>query len=61
MNYELEQHAREELVCLGCNGPKETGPIVCWDCFKRRQDGAGPFKYFGGSFSDWLRESRRWQ
>jgi hypothetical protein len=50
---ELEVRARTETVCRGCNGEKETGLIVCWPCFKHHED-IVPFKYFDGTFSQWL-------
>ena len=43
---ELEERARTETVCRGCNGEKETGLIVCWNCWSVRED-IIPFKYFG--------------
>ena len=46
---ELEERAR----CRSCNGEKETGLIVCWPCFKYRED-IVPFKYFDGTLSQWL-------
>jgi len=50
---ELETIARTETVCRGCNEPKATGLIVCWPCFKYRED-IVPFKYFDGTLSEWL-------
>ena len=41
------------MVCRGCGGVKELGLIVCWPCFKYRDD-IVPFKYFGGTLSEWL-------
>ena len=35
---QLEERARTETVCRGCNGEKGTGLIVCWPCFKYRED-----------------------
>jgi len=52
-SYRLEEQARTETVCRGCGGEKELGLIVCWPCFKYRDD-IVPFKYFGGRFSEWL-------
>jgi hypothetical protein len=49
----LEEAARTETVCRGCDGTKETGLVVCWSCFKLRDD-VMPFKYFDGTFSEWL-------
>ena len=51
--YLLEEQARTETVCRGCGGEKGTGLIVCWPCFKYRDD-VVPFKYFDGTFWDWL-------
>lgn len=50
-----ESHARTLTTCPGCGKPKETGCIVCWHCFKRRED-ICPFKYYEGSLADWLNE-----
>lgn len=49
----LEEIARQETNCRGCNRPKEIGLVVCWDCFKYRKDTI-PFKYFNESFEAWL-------
>ena len=50
----LEEQARKETTCRGCGTVKELGMVVCWQCFKYRQD-VTPLKYFQGEFSDWLR------
>ena len=50
---ELEERARTETVCRGCNGEKGTGLIVCWPCFTYREDTV-PFKDFDGTLSQWL-------
>jgi hypothetical protein len=47
-----EEATRKSAICLGCGDGKGTDMIVCWECFKR---GVEPYKYFGGSFCDWLR------
>ena len=52
-SYELEEQARTETVCRGCGGEKEIGLIVCWPCFKSRED-IVPIKYFDGTFWEWL-------
>jgi hypothetical protein len=52
-DYELEEQARTETVCRGCGGEKELELIVCWPCFKYRDD-IVPFKYFDGTFTEWL-------
>ena len=49
----MEEQARQEPFCVGCGRPKSIGLIVCWHCFKSRRD-ITPFKYYEGSFSDWL-------
>ena len=52
-SYELEEQARTETLCRGCGGEKEIGLIVCWPCFKYRED-IVPFQDFGGPLSEWL-------
>ena len=49
----LEEHVRTETICRGCGEAKEAGLIVCWICFKYRED-IVPFKYFGGTLAEWL-------
>lgn len=44
--------ARELDVCPGCGEPKEPGLIVCWPCFKYRED-IVPYKDFDGTFEQW--------
>ena len=51
--HQLEEQARTEAFCRGCGGEKEAGLIVCWPCFKYRDD-IVPFKYFDGTFEEWL-------
>jgi len=46
-----EDKQRDKLICAGCGKPKDTGLIVCWECFKR---GPNPYKYFQGTFEQWL-------
>jgi hypothetical protein len=36
---------RNETVCRGCGKAKGAGDLVCWGCFKYRED---CFKYFCG-------------
>jgi len=43
--YPTEAEAREATVCPGCGKAKETGLIVCWQCFKYRTD-CTPMKYW---------------
>jgi len=50
---ELERRARGMDTCLGCARPKAVGLVVCWDCFKRRQD-VTSFKYWAGDLAGWL-------
>lgn len=49
----LEERARSETFCRGCGGAKEAGLVVCWPCYKHRDD-VMPFKYFDGTFTQWL-------
>lgn len=50
----LAQEARKSPTCLGCDGPKGQGCIVCWNCWKYRRD-IVPFKaYVGGTLREWL-------
>jgi hypothetical protein len=49
----LEERVRIETVCRGCGEAKETGLMVCWPCFKYRED-IVPLKYFNGTFEEWL-------
>jgi hypothetical protein len=52
-SYALEEQARTETFCRGCGGEKEDGLIVCWPCFKYRED-IVPYKEFNGTFEEWL-------
>ena len=49
---DLETKARTETTCRGCGKPKETGPIVCWNCWHDEDHG---FKYFDGTLEEWLK------
>lgn len=51
-----EEMAREEVVCRGCGNTKEGsgGQIVCWSCWKTDEHPYTPFKYFHGTFAEWL-------
>lgn len=53
-----ENDARHENFCRGCGGYKESdlGPIVCWSCWKGESLPFTPYKYFTGSFMEWLAE-----
>lgn len=44
--------ARNSSECIGCGQPNPAGCIVCWDCFKHRED-VTPLKWFGGTFFEW--------
>ena len=48
-----EKEIREETICRGCGRIKDKGLIVCWYCFKYRKD-IVPWKYFEGTFANWL-------
>ena len=48
-----EEATRKDGFCLGCGGVKGEGCIVCWECFKYRED-VEPYKYWGGGFFSWL-------
>lgn len=48
-----ESHLRALTTCCGCGGHKDTGCVVCWQCFKYRED-ITPLKYDGRSVADWL-------
>jgi hypothetical protein len=49
----LEEHVRTETTCRACDEAKEIGLVVCWLCFKYRED-IVPLKYFDGTFTEWL-------
>lgn len=54
-----ESTARHENFCRGCGGHKESStgqPIVCWSCWKGECSLFTPFKYFTGTFAEWLAE-----
>lgn len=54
-----ELAARHENFCRGCGGHKEseTGlPVVCWSCWKGESLPFTPYKYFAGTFAEWLAE-----
>jgi len=52
-----ETNIRQSGICPGCGNLKPAGCLVCWHCFKRRQD-VTPLKYFDGSVNKWLRMVR---
>lgn len=39
MPQDAERAARLATSCPGCGQPKEIGLVVCWPCFKYREDG----------------------
>lgn len=49
-----ETQARAMTICPACGRGKTYQALVCWNCFKYRQD-ITPLKYSGLSFRDWLR------
>lgn len=50
-----EREARLSPICIGCGRPTNCpGGLVCWDCFKRRED-VTPLKYSGQTFEEWQR------
>jgi hypothetical protein len=48
-----EDQARKITKCLGCGCDKGLSAVVCWKCFKHRDD-MPVLKYFDGTFQDWL-------
>lgn len=48
----VEDMARDSQICV-CGEEKTKGALVCWDCFKRRED-VTPLKYFGRPYGEWL-------
>ena len=48
----LETKFRASLYCKVCGMPKSDGAIVCWDCFKYRENA---FKHSDLSLKDWLK------
>ncbi len=56
MNIQIDQRemkARQATICEGCDKPKDKGLVVCWGCFKYRDNA---FKYFDGSLDEWLED-----
>lgn len=49
----LEDEQRTVETCIACGEHKQLGLVVCWDCFKYRDNG---FKYSNLSLEDWLKE-----
>ena len=49
-----EVEARQKAKCI-CGADKTPGAIVCWTCFKYRND-LMPLKYYPGTFEAWQME-----
>ena len=50
-----ESEARQSNWCPSCHKPKDTGCVVCWECFKyQTPSGAESLKNSGLSFEEWL-------
>lgn len=47
-----EQEARDSKVCPACKKEKNKGLIVCWGCFKYREN---PLKYSPLPFNQWIK------
>lgn len=57
MTLSAQRAARLATFCPGCGKPKEPGLIVCWPCFKYRNDG---FKWAGDcDLEKWLQRIGR--
>jgi hypothetical protein len=50
---EFEEGQRSKTTCVGCGSHKDIGLIICWSCFKYRDD-IPVFKYYQGSLREWL-------
>ena len=50
-----ENEARSFVYCPACGKEKDSGLVVCWECFKYSKDFT-PLKYYQGSFENWLAE-----
>ena len=56
MDTTLERDARLMDTCMGCGSEKSSGEgacIVCWNCWRHEKL---PFKYYGGTLEQWLKE-----
>jgi len=51
-DYKQEEIARKSEICPACNKEKNKGLIVCWDCFKYREN---PLKYSFLPFAKWIK------
>ena len=49
---DLEHLMRQETVCRGCQ-TEDLGTLVCWHCFKYRDD-IQPLKYWPHGVASWL-------
>jgi hypothetical protein len=50
-----EDEARNEKVCRGCGDAKTSnGQVVCLTCFKGEDNLFTSYKYFNGTFAEWL-------
>ena len=47
----IETDLRKSTLCKGCGKSKSIGLVVCWDCFKYRDDN---YKNSGLNITDWL-------
>ncbi len=56
--YISEYEARQLRYCIGCTKPKDSGLVVCWDCYRSRKD-IVPFKYFDGTLVQWLNQEKK--
>lgn len=57
--FDRERQVRAASVCPGCGGKKDPGCVVCWRCFKYRED-VTPFKYADGvDLEEWLEQIGR--
>ena len=54
---DLECHLRSETTCHGCGKSKESGMLVCWDCFKHVPPvpGIKCLKDHDGDLCSWVR------
>ncbi|MFH1921773.1 MAG: hypothetical protein ABIP48_18060 [Planctomycetota bacterium] len=45
----MDRTVRASTKCPGCGKPKQVGCVVCWPCFKYRDN---PLKYFANDTPD---------
>lgn len=48
----LEDEQRKTTTCIACGDDKPIGNVVCWNCFKHRDN---PYKYSELELEDWLK------